>query len=130
MRTQLLAYLTASLTGSVKTSQELPYEEGGNALYQKNPRRVYLDEPYTEMNSIYPTLNGGQVNERIIIVKGYLTADAKNRNNDLDQALVVLAQAKNQITTDSHKKEFDYTVDITNSVITYNLEYRFHSITN
>jgi hypothetical protein len=56
MRTQLLTYLTAQLTGSIKTSQELPFEEGTNALYLKNARRVYLDEPYTEQDTLFPTL--------------------------------------------------------------------------
>jgi len=45
MRTELLTYLTAQLTDSIKTSQELPFQEGTNPLYLKNARRVYLDEP-------------------------------------------------------------------------------------
>jgi hypothetical protein len=45
MRTALLAYLTANLTGSIRVSSELPYEEGGAPLNLKNLRRVYLNEP-------------------------------------------------------------------------------------
>jgi hypothetical protein len=41
MRTELLTYLTAQLTASIKTSQELPFQEGTNPLYMKNARRVY-----------------------------------------------------------------------------------------
>jgi len=126
MRIQLLAYLTANLTGTIKPSQELPYEEGGVSLNLKNLRRVYLDEPYTEMNQLVGTLDS-DINEKITIVQGVLSTDAKQRNTDLDSALTTLAQAKN-IATTSFRNEFDYTTEISNGVITYNFEYRFHSI--
>ena len=128
MRTQLLSYLTDNLTASIKTSQELPFEEGGNALYLKNMKRVYLDEPYTEMDRLFGTLDGTcDVNQKISRVRGYLAVDAKNRNTDLDSALSILDQAKNQI-TDSFRKEFDYTSTIDGSTLTFEFEYRFYNI--
>jgi len=126
MRTELLAYLTANLTGTIKPSQELPYEEGGVSLNLKNLRRVYINEPYTEMNQLVGTLDS-DINEKIVIVQGVLSTDAKQRNTDLDSALTILANAKN-IATTSFRNEFDYTTEISNGVITYNFEYRFHSI--
>jgi hypothetical protein len=128
MRTQLLAYLTANLTGTIKPSQELPYEEGGVSLNLKNLRRVYLDEPYTEMNQLVGTFDS-DINEKITIVQGFLSTDARQRNTDLDSALTILANAKDTATiTTSFRNEFDYTTEISNGIITYNFEYRFHSI--
>jgi len=128
MRTQLLAHLQANLTGAIKASAELPYEEGGVSLNLKNLRRVYLAEPYIEMDQLVGTFDS-DINEKITVVQGLLSTDAKQRNADLDSALTIIAQAKDITTiTNSFRNEFDYTTDISNGIITYNFEYRFHSI--
>ena len=129
MRTELLTYLTAQLTDSIKTSQELPFQEGTNPLYMKNARRVYLDEPYTEQDTLFPTLGSLQINQRTTIVRWFLTVDAKNRNTDLDSALTILGSAKDITTiTGVFTRLFDYTVSIDNDRIVYEGEYRFANL--
>lgn len=130
MRTQLLTYLTANLTGTIKPSQELPFQEGNNALYLRNMRRVYLDEPNTAVERLYGTLDANShINQKITTVRGYLAVDAKNRNADLDQALTTLDSAKDVTTiTNAHRKEFDYTTIIEDDKLIYEMEYRFYSI--
>lgn len=132
MRTELLAYLTANLTGTIKPSSELPFQEGNNALYLKNMRRVYLDEPFTEMDRLYGTLDANHhVNQKITFVRAYLCVDAKNRNSDLDAALTTMASAKDvaSITT-AYRKEFDYTTLIEDDRLIYEFEYRFYTISS
>jgi len=129
MRQQLLDYITANLTGTIKPSSELPFEEGNQALHLKNLRRVYLAEPYQEQTTLYATFNGNHVNVKTDIVQGYLTVDAKNRNTDLDAALTTLGSAKDVATiTGRHRREFDYTTSIDNDRLTYEFQYRFYSI--
>ena len=129
MRTELLTYLTAQLTGSIRTSQELPWQEGTNPLYIKNPRRVYLDEPYTEQDTLLPTLGSLQINQRTTIVRWFLSVDAKNRNTDLDSALTILGGAKDITTiTGVFTRLFDYTVTIDNDRVIYEGEYRFANL--
>lgn len=129
MRAELLAYLTSALTGSIKTSQELPFEEGGNPLYLKNLKRVYLGEPTAEQAVIIPTLDATDINQKITAVRGYLALDAKNRNADLDSTLDTLAGARNiQTITNSFRKEFDYTQTIDADRIIYEFEYRFYTL--
>lgn len=129
MRTELLTYLTAQLTGSIKTSQELPFQEGTNPLYIRNPRRVYLDEPYTEQETLLPTLGSLQLNQRTTVVRWYLTTDAKNRNTDLDSALTTLGGAKDITTiTGVFTRLFDYTVSIDNDRVVYEGQYRFANL--
>ena len=129
MRTELLTYLTAELTESIKTSQELPFQEGTNPLYMKNARRVYLDEPYTEEDTLLPTLGSLQINQRITTVRWFLTVDAKNRNADLDAALTILSSAKDITTiTGVYTRLFDYTVSIDNDRVIYEGEYRFANL--
>ena len=129
MRTELLTYLTAQLSGSIKTSQELPFQEGTNPLYLKNARRVYLDEPYTEQETLLPTLGSLQINQRTTVVRWYLSMDAKNRNTDLDSALTILGGAKDITTiTGVFTRLFDYTITIDNDRVVYEGQYRFANL--
>jgi hypothetical protein len=129
MRTELLTYLTAQLTGSIKTSQELPWQEGTNPLYIKNARRVYLDEPVTEQTDFLPTLGSLSINARITTVRWYLSVDAKNRNTDLDSALTILGSAKDITTiTGVWQRQFDYTTVIDGDRLIYEGEYRFTNL--
>lgn len=129
MRTELLTYLTAQLTGTIKTSQELPWTEGNDALYLKNARRVYLDEPNTEQTEFLPTLGSLTINARITTVRWYLSMDAKNRNADLDSAITTLGSAKDITTiTGVWQRQFDYTTTIENDRIIYEGEYRFTNL--
>ena len=130
MRTQLLSYLTANLTGTIKPSQELPFEQGGSANYLRNLRKVYLDEPYTEQDALINTLDESmEVNQLITRVRGYLAVDAKNRNADLDAALTTMSNALRQADiTDSFRKEFDYTTTIDDDRVVYEFEYRYFSL--
>ena len=129
MRTALLAYLTANLTGSIKTSQELPFEESGTPMYFRNMRKVYLDEPAVEQIELIPTLDNTDINQTVTTVRGFLTLDAKTRNADIDSVLTVMAAARNGATnTDSFRKEFDYTTSIDTDRITYEFEYRYYSL--
>lgn len=129
MRTELLTYLTAQLTASIKTSEELPWQEGTNPLYLKNARRVYLDEPYTEQSELFPTLGTLTINARVTTVGWFLTMDAKNRNTDLDSALTILGSAKDITTiTGVWQRQFDYTVTIDNDRVIYEGEYRFTNL--
>ena len=128
MRTALLAYLSSALTGTIKTSNELPFEQGGSALYIKNMRKVYLDEPEVEQTQLYTTFDEDVV-QNITTVRGYLAVDAKNRNIDLDSALLTLALARLQADiSSSFRKEFDYTTTIDDDKIIYEFEYRFYTL--
>ena len=129
MRAELLTHLTTALSGSIKTSQELPFEESGNPLYLKNMKRVYLAEPTTSQSELVPTLDDTDINQTVTAVRGYLAVDAKNRNADLDSALETLAGARNiQTISNSFRKEFDYTSSIQESKVVYEFEYRFYTL--
>ena len=129
MRSPLIAYLDNNLPGNFAVSQEQPFEQGGQPLYLKNLRRVYVAEPSTEQTQLIQTFGDGDVIQKITTVIAYLAVDAKNRNADLDSVLTTMATARLDATiTDSFRKEFDYTTTIDNDVIIYEFEYRFYTI--
>jgi hypothetical protein len=128
MRALLLSYLSANLTGAIKTSSELPWAEGNNPLYLKNMKRVYIDEPNVTQEPLALTLDALMVvDQTVTTVQGFLAIDAKNRNADLDTALATLASAKN-IATSSFRKEFAYSTAINGDVIVYTVEYTFYTL--
>ncbi len=130
MRAQLLDFLTTNLTGSIKTSQELPFDNGGSANYVRNMRRVYLDEPFIEQDILVNTLDeSADVNQQITYVRGFLAVDAKNRNPDLDAALTTIGAALKQADIqNSFRKEFSYTTTIDDDRLVYEFEYRYYQI--
>lgn len=129
MRTLLLDYLTANLTGTIKVSQEQPFDQGGQALYLKNMRRVYLQEEYSELDQLIPVLNAADVMQQITYVKGFLAVDAKTRNTDLSSALTVLSNARvGANIPSSFRKEYDFVTTIDNDILLYEFEYRFYTL--
>jgi hypothetical protein len=129
MRTELLNYLKANLSGGIKTADELPWAQGDNPLYLQNKKKVYLDEPETQQTSVIQLLNSPDITQTVTTVTGYLAVDAKNRPIDLDSALATLKVAKDLSSIDaSFRKEFDYDVTIDRDVMTYTFEYRFYTI--
>lgn len=129
MRTELLTYLSANFSGSIKTAEDLPWSQGDNPLYLQNKKRVYLEEPVTKQTSVIQLLNSPDIVQTVTTVKGYLAVDAKNRPIDLDSVLATMKVAKDLSSIDaSFRKEFDYDVTIDRDVMTYTFEYRFYTI--
>ena len=129
MRAELLTYLTNNLTGSIKVSTELPFENSGVALYRKNMKRVYVDNADLEATQLQGVLNGNDIMQFEHTVQVYLAVDAKNRPSDLDSALSVILNARTQSgINDSFRNEFNYTVEIDGDVEVYTFTYTFATI--
>lgn len=129
MRQQLLSYLTSQLTGAIKTSQELPFSQGGNPLYRKNMRKVYVGNPEVTTTVITATLDGQSVRQTETKLEVFLAVDAKNRPVNLDTALGVMAAAVTQSgISNSFRNEYAYVITIDEDVEVYVFTYTFTSI--
>jgi len=129
MRTSLITYLKQALSGTITVSDQLPFEDGGQSLYLKNMRVIYLAEPVITQEELVATLDATDINQNITRVNAYLAVDAKNRNADLNTTLTTLANARtNASITNSFRSEFNYTTEIIEDVLIYNFEYIFYSL--
>jgi len=129
MRTPLITYLKQQLSGTITVSDQLPFEDGGQSLYLKNMRVIYLAEPVITQEELVATLDATDINQNITRVNAYLAVDAKQRNADLNNTLTVLANARtNASITNSFRSEFNYTTEIIEDVLIYNFEYIFYSL--
>ena len=79
IRDNLKSNLDVSLSGSnVAVSSELPYTTGGEALYNKNMKKLYLDEDNISKTELINCLDNNDVVETETTVTGFLSVDAKN----------------------------------------------------
>lgn len=129
-RSDLITQITTNLSAhsnSVVLSSELPFDSGGNPLYEKNLNTIYVDEQQIVVEQLYRTLDSANVNQTTTTVNAYLSTDAKNQLSDIDTVVANLLIARNAITnvTDS---DSNYETEITDDVITYTFEYNFITV--
>lgn len=91
MRKQILDYVKKQNLGSFKVDEALPRTESGEALFIKNPRRIYVDNPQIEDTPILSALNGLNIYNSTIRVAVIFATDSKvlsaNYNELVDQLL-------------------------------------------
>ena len=80
-RSDLITQITTNLSAhsnSVSISNELPFDSGGNPLYEKNPNVLYVDEQQIAVEQLYRTLDSANVNQTTTTINAFLSTDAKN----------------------------------------------------
>jgi len=130
IRDDLLTGLTTRLAGSsVSVSTELPFVSGDIPLYQKNMKKVYLDEQQVDITEVYNTLDRGDVSQTETIINAYLCVDAKNSLTDIASIINLIQSERTQLTDNNQFiREVDLTTDFVDDKVVYTFEYRFIAI--
>ena len=127
-RDTLKSNLDVSLaSSSVSVSSELPYTTGGETLYNKNMKHVYLDEDNISKTELINCLDGTDVMETETTVTGFLSVDAKNQPSDIDTIVANIINSRNAISGQTIK-ECEMTTENTDDVITYTFGFRFVTV--
>ena len=128
IRDNLKANLDVSLAGSnVSVSSELPYSVGGETLYNKNMKYLYLDEDNIEVTELISCLDNNDVNQTETEVTGFLSVDAKNQPGDIDTIITSILNSRNAISNQTIR-ECEMTTENANDVITYTFNFRFVTV--
>ena len=129
IRTDLITQITTNLNSytNFNVSSELPFDSGGNPLYEKNKRTVYLDEQEDSKVQLYRTLDQGDVYQTDSVVQAYLVTDAKNQPSDINSVITAILDAKDAI-TGTQLNEATYETEIEDDYITYTFEYTFTNV--
>ena len=126
MRDELITHLKTLNLGTVKVSEELPFNKDGEPLYLKNFKSIYVDRPTLNQEGVINTLDGASLVNQETIVTAYLTVDAKNQPSNMDTIVSALRTAKGNVTTDAR---INRTVSVTQSyegdALVTEFEYRF-----
>jgi len=131
MRSQLLSAITAAISTVTQfaVSQELPWEQNGTPLFQKNLKKVYVDQTTQEQSTLIPTLNGGEVFQNDLITNVYVACDAKNPPSQLNLLITKILSAKDTTGVVNFGTESDYTFEKTEDVLIYTFEFRVNQAT-
>ncbi len=95
MRSLILTYLEANKPSGFGVSQNLPFEQNGSALYLQNLKQLYVDNPSTEQEPLYDTLDDNPVVSETTIVNIYVVTDAKTLPTDYDTMVTIVKGVKN-----------------------------------
>ena len=125
IRSSLITQLTTNLAGSnVSVSSELPFESGGDVLYSKNMKTLYVDEEQISQDTLYEVLDRSNFLTNTSTVNAYLQVDAKTQLTDINVIISSVLSAKSVI-TGTITSESDYDTEIDLDHIVYTFEYRF-----
>jgi biopolymer transport protein ExbD len=129
IRDDLITQITTNIAAhsNVSISQELPFDQSGVPLYNKNMGTIYVDEQDIVVEQLYRTLDQGEVNQSTTTVNAYLSVDAKNEYSDINTVVANLLIARN-VVTNVLDKNSDYETDMVDDVITYTFEYNFITV--
>ena len=128
IRDNLKSNLDVSLSGSnVAVSSELPYTTGGEALYNKNMKKLYLDEDNISKTELINCLDNNDVVETETTVTGFLSVDAKNQPGDIDTIVANIIDSRNSISSQVIR-ECEMTTENTDDVKTYTFDFRFVTV--
>ena len=131
MRAQLLSAITTAISTVTQfaVSQELPWEQNGTPLFQKNLKKVYVDQTTQVQTTLFPTLNGGEVFQNDLITLVYVACDAKNPPSQLNLLITKILSAKDSTGVVNFGTESDYTFEKAEDVLIYTFEFRVNQAT-
>ena len=125
IRSSLITQLTTNLNSSnVGVSSELPFTSGGDTLYDKNMKTLYVDEEQISQDTLYEVLDRNNLNTNLSTLNAFVTLDAKTQLSDINSIISNVLSAKSVI-TNTITSESDYDTEIVLDKITYTFEFRF-----
>jgi hypothetical protein len=103
MRSEILDYIQTLNLSGFSLTQELPWSSNGQALYLKNPKRIYVDKAQFSLEPLLETLDGIKIAVDTVTVKVYFSNDAKILPPGYDDLITDLKLAKNINSTDGYR---------------------------
>ena len=101
MRDEVLNYLNSLTSDNYKVSAELPFGNSGVQMFQKNPKRLYVDKDQVEVETFMPVLNG-TIDAETRTVRVFFSNDSKQLPADYEAVLAVVKAAKDAAKLPEH----------------------------
>jgi hypothetical protein len=98
IRQAIIDGISALSLGTFAVSSELPWDAAGQALYFKNFKVFYVDQPLREQSTLYNTLDGnpgGSLATLTTTVNVYVVVDAKQKPANYDSLMDSVEGVKN-----------------------------------
>lgn len=128
IRDTLKANLDVALAGSnVSVSAELPFTTGGEALYIKNMKNLYLDQDNIDKTTLFKSLDNNNIFDINTTVTGYLAVDAKNPPGDIDTITDNIISSRLAV-SGQPTRECDMETNIESDVLIYTFNFNFITV--
>ena len=69
--------MDSNLVTGFSVSQNLPFDQNGEALYLQNLKSIYVDQPQTEQEPLFDTLDNSSTVAETTKINVYVVTDAK-----------------------------------------------------
>lgn len=127
-RTEILTNFASTLAAhSIGYSDELPWDQSGQPLYQKNMKRVYLDSEQTDRTELFNCLDNQDVIQATTTLTGYLNIDAKTLPSDIDTVISNILLSGKTVSNASTKNS-SVTTEFQGDTITYTFNFEYITI--
>jgi len=126
MRQEVLDYINSLPLGGYLSTEEIPWTDNGVALYIKNLKKIYVDNPEFVSEPLISTLSNLNINQESTSIRIYLANDAKTVPSNYDNLIADLKAVKDITTIDGvNRREVDVNVTYQNDIMITELEVRF-----
>lgn len=132
MRSTVKTYLQNNTVSGFGVSDQLPFTQNGTALYLQNLKTIYVDQPTTEQEPLYDTLDDSAIVTETTTVDVYVATDAKTLPSNYDTLVSTVKNVRTDSTVQGfHAKEINVITSIENSdVLLTQFECKFTKVIN
>lgn len=129
IRQAIIDGISALSLGTFAVSSELPWDAAGQALYSKNFKVFYVDQPSREQSTLINTLSGnpaGSLVTQVTTVNVYVVVDAKQKPTNFDSLVTGVENVKNTASiTGVRSREVDTLFTFENDSLLTEFVFRF-----
>lgn len=125
MRTETIDYINTLSLGGFYLTEELPWDADGNALYLKNPKKIYIDATAYTTDPLIQTLDALTINNETTSVRIYFACDAKQLPSNYDTLVSDLRSVKNIAIDGVQNRTVTVSTDYQADLLVTRLEVRF-----
>ena len=129
MRNQVYDYLRGQSLGTLTLSDELPFTAGGQPLYIKNAKRVYVNVAETESDPFITALNGLNISFETKTVSVYFSVDAKRLPANYDSIVSTIKNAVNVDVQGFSRRNTEVLVDYEDDLLITQIDLQFIKLT-
>lgn len=125
MRDQLLEFIRGlNLTGFT-VSKDLPYTSSNEALYIKNVKRIYVDNPQLTIEPFISVMQSLNIDSEVTTISVYFTTDAKQQPTNYSNAVSSIRAIKEDFAGQFFRRECSVNTELQADLQVTQLEFRF-----
>lgn len=130
MRQLILDEINDLNLGSFTLSTELPWDSSGTPLYLRNLKKIYVDRPEFNQETIIATLDGVTIRNETTSVRAFFACDAKALPPNFDDVITEMKTVKDLQTAQGFRaRDCVVNSSFQDDVLVTELTYSFEKLT-